>query len=218
MATIDIAMFDRGTVTKVYDLTTLLTSYANGDSWWGPDVCIFQANEFSDPSLLGWYAYGRGLIQFDTSSLAGETITKVELYRSWLPFFSPGEADTNDGVTRNYEIKYSIGDFGSTLTYDQAAYDGGTDCFTEAGVGSSFTNGIFLDLGALGISGINTAGKTTIKIRNTYNDSFPVAPPDDSDGRGAYFSTFGAPDPCYLRITTQDAIPGCSPLQILGGY
>lgn len=213
MSVVDFSLADSGAVVKVYDLTTLLTSYANASLWVGSEVG-FDAQELGHPSLLGYYVYRRALFSFDTSSLAGQTITKVEFYRSWDSFLSPAQYDVGTGVSRNYEIVYAIGDFGATLDYNQAEYDGGTDCLTESGLGSTFSSAGFVDLGANGIAGINKTGRTTIKIRNTYNDSFPVAPPDNSNGAG-YFDV--STTPCYLRVTTQDAVPGCSPLQLMGG-
>lgn len=156
------------------------------------------------PDFNVYNAVNRGLMQFDTSVLVGMSIGKIELYRSWL--VSPNDIEPST----SFNIIYSIGDFGASLDYNQTEFDGGTDCYSEAGLGSSFVSAEVLDLGAVGIAGINLTGLTTIKIRNPYNEDYPDNFPE-SNGSALY--NVGL-DPCYL-IVSEPAY--ASPISLMAG-
>lgn len=197
MTSIVIPITSYGAVAKVTDEVTAIVTYANSQSYFGGNVLVVSGTEFADPSAGSTFLTTRGLMQFDTTVLAGFNIGKVELYRSW--YLDPNSYDIGSGVSRNYEFIYSIGDFGSSLSFNQADYDNGTDCHTEAGLGSSFTTSSVIDLGAAAVTGINTLGLTTIKIRDTYNDTFPLDRPD-SEGT-AYYGAGAYGTPCYLIVS-----------------
>lgn len=131
----------------------------------------------------------RLLLQFDTSFIGTDTVSKVELYQKLL---------ATPSAATNFEVDYYLG---GTFAVDQTSYEGGTLAFSQSGLAAAITDGAYIDLGATACTLINKTGNTTLKIANPKNDA-PIA---DPDGFGTILfdvtGGLGSVDPCKLRIT-----------------